>query len=298
MNWALVSFDWNQARAFLATVEEGSLSAAARELGLTQPTLGRQVAALEEKLGVLLFERVGKSLVLTQSGLELLDHVRTMCDAAGRISLAASGQSQTVEGRVCITASDVMSAYILPDAIKRLREQAPLLEIDIFAANDIRNLQLREADIAIRHVRPEEPDLIAKLIGNGAGTFYASQEYLEKHGRPESEDDLAHHGFIGFGDDARLVETLNEMGLSLSSDNFRVGSASGLVAWEMARAGLGIIIMSDKVGENTAGMERLLPNREPMLFPIWLTAHRELHTSRRIRLVYDFLADYLTEEMF
>jgi len=297
MNWNTASFDWNRARAFLATVEEGSLSAAARELGLTQPTLGRQVAALEAELDVLLFERIGKSLVLTQSGFELLDHVRAMYDAANRISLTASGRSQAIEGRVRITASDVFSAYILPDALKQLREIAPLLEIDVVAANDIRNLQLREADIAIRHVRPEQPDLIAKLIGDGAGHFYASSSYLESCGRPASKSDLADHDFVGFSDNTRLVDILNQMGHSLSVDNFRVGSKNGVVAWEMARSGLGIIIMSDKVAEETEGMECVLPDMEPMLFPIWLTVHRELHTSRRIRIVFDLLADFLAKRM-
>ncbi len=297
MNWQNVSFNWNQARAFLATVEEGSLSAAARQLDLTQPTLGRQVAALEATLNVLLFERIGKSLVLTQAGLELLDHVRAMYAAANRVSLTASGQSQAIEGRVRITASDVMSAYILPEALMRLREIAPLMEIDVIAANDIRNLQLREADIAIRHVRPEQPDLIAKLICNGAGNFYASKSYLDKNGRPGSARDLSDHDFIGFGDNARMIETLNQMGLSLALKNFRTGSASGLVAWEMARSGLGLIIMSDKVAIDANDMEHVLPDREPMLFPIWLTAHRELHTSRRIRVVFDLLADFLSERM-
>ena len=108
MEWQSVAFDWNQVRAFLVTAEEGSFSAAARALGLTQPTLGRQVAALEDYLGVTLFERLGRSLSLTQSGLELLDHVRAMGDAASRISLTASGQSQRIEGQVCITATDVL----------------------------------------------------------------------------------------------------------------------------------------------------------------------------------------------
>lgn len=297
MNWNAVSFDWNQARAFLATVEEGSLSAAARQLGLTQPTLGRQVAALEAALDVTLFERIGKSLVLTESGLELLDHVRAMFDAANRVSLTASGQSQAIEGRIRITASDVMSAYILPEALKKLREIAPLVDIDVVAANDIQNLQLREADIAIRHVRPEQPDLIAKLIGDGAAYFYASKSYLRKHGRPTSKSDLTNHSFIGFGDNQRMVDTLNQMGMSLTPGNFRVGSKNGLVAWELARSGMGIVIMSDKVGEPSKDMERLLPEMDPMLFPIWLIAHRELHTSRRVRVAYDLLADFLIKEM-
>jgi len=297
MNWNAVSFDWNQARAFLATVEEGSLSAAARQLGLTQPTLGRQVSALETELDVTLFERIGKSLVLTPSGLELLDHVRAMYDAANRMSLTASGQSQAIEGRIRITASDVMSAYILPPAIKRLREITPLMDIDLIAANDIQNLQQREADIAIRHVRPDQPDLIAKFIGEGKGHFYASKSYLQKHGCPTSKAAFSDHSFIGFGDDQRMVDTLNQMDIQLALDNFRVGSKNGLVAWELARSGLGIIIMSDKVSKPADGMQRILPDMGPLLFPIWLTAHRELHTSRRVRVAFDLLADFLKEEM-
>ncbi len=296
MNWQSVAFDWNQARAFLATVEEGSLSAAARALGLTQPTLGRQVAALEEDLGILLFDRVGKSLVLTPSGVELLDHVRAMCDAANRISLTASGQSQTIDGQVRITASDVMSAHTLPPALERLREIAPLLEIDVVAANDIRDLQLREADIAIRHVRPEQPDLIARHVSDATAHFYASKNYLDRHGRPESFDGLGGHTFIGFGDNDRMIERLNAFGLSLTRANFRVGSESGVVAWEMARQGLGIIVMSDEVAADAPGIERILPEMEPFVFPVWLTTHRELHSSRRIRLVFDLLDDFLTKK--
>ncbi len=297
MNWQSVSFDWNQARAFLATVEEGSLSAAARALGVTQPTLGRQVSALENALDVVLFERVGRSLVLTPSGIELLDHVRTMCEAANRVSLTASGQSQTIEGRVRITASDVMSAYILPPALKELRELAPLLEIDVISANDIRDLQLREADIAIRHVRPEQPDLIARLVSDATAHFYAHESYLEHHGRPEALDELSDHDFIGLGNNDRMIELLTPVGLSLTANNFRAGSESGVVAWEMARSGLGIIIMSNQVAADVPGMEQVLPDIDSFVFPVWLTAHRELHTSRRIRLVFDLLAEFLSERM-
>ena len=296
MNWQSVAFDWNQARAFLATVEEGSLSAAARALGLTQPTLGRQVAALEEQLDTVLFERVGKSLAITPSGVELLDHVRAMYEAANRISLTASGQSQTIEGQVRITASDIMSAYILPSAIKKLRELAPLVEIDVVAANDIRDLQLREADIAIRHIRPEQPDLIARLVAETSAHFYASKNYLDQFGRPNSFDEMSNHDFIGFGNNDRMIESLNPLGLSLTQKNFRLGSESGIVAWKMARNDLGIIVMSDGVAAGASGMERLLPDMEPLVFPVWLTAHRELHTSRRIRVVFDLLAEFLAEE--
>lgn len=293
MNWQSVSFDWNQARAFLATAEEGSLSAAARALGLTQPTLGRQVAAFEEQLDIVLFERVGRSLVLTQSGLELLDHVRTMCEAANRISLTASGQSQSVDGLVRITASDIMSANLLLPAMKQVRETAPLLQIEVVATNDISDLQMREADIAIRHVRPEQPDLIARLVCEATAHFYAAKKYLDQRGRPSSFEEMSDHDFVGFGDNERMMEYLNPVGLSLTLKNFRMGSQSGVVAWEMARHGLGIIVMADEVAAKAPDMERVLPEMEAFVFPMWLTAHRELHTSRRIRLVFDLLAEFL-----
>lgn len=293
MSWKSVSFDWNQARAFLATVEEGSLSAAARALGMTQPTLGRQVAALEAQLDVVLFERVGRSLIPTQSGIELLEHVRTMREAANRISLTASGQSQTIEGQVRITASDMMSAHVLPPAIRRLREIAPLVEIDVVAANDIRDLQMREADIAIRHVRPKQPELIARLVNEATAGFYASTDYLARCGRPQSPQALSNHDFIGFGNNERLIEALAPLGVALTLKNFKVSSESGVVAWEMARGGLGIIVMSDTVAGKTRGIEKILPDNEPIGFPVWLVTHRELHTSRRIRLVYDLLAEFL-----
>ena len=122
MDWRSVNFDWNRARAFLVTAEEGSLSAAAKALGMTQPTLGRQVTALEQELGVVLFERAGRGLILTPNGLNLLEHVRSMGEAAGRVSLAASGQAETIEGSISITASELTSVFLLPPIVERLRE--------------------------------------------------------------------------------------------------------------------------------------------------------------------------------
>ncbi len=297
MTWQPVSFDWNLARAFLATAEEGSLSAAARALGLTQPTLGRQVAALEEELGVVLFERVGRTLALTPSGRQLLEHVKAMRDAANRLSLTASGQSQTIAGKVSITASDVFSFFLMPPFIRRLRELAPELEIDIIAANDIRDLQRREADIAIRHVRPEQPDLIARLLMQAKGFFYASTSYLDQHGRPRSLKDLQGHEFISYGDVDQMLGHLKAMGLPITHANFRLGSNNGIVAWELVRHGFGIAPMSAAVGSRMPGVERVLPDMDPITFPIWLTTHRELHSSRRIRLVFDSLADFMTKDM-
>ena len=295
MNWRAIAFDWNQARAFLATAEEGSLSAAARAIGQTQPTLSRQVSALEERLGVTLFERTGRSVALTQAGVELLDHVRTMAAAANRMTLAASGQSQTVEGLVQITASDLMSAYVLPRAIAELRSIAPLLEIEMVADNNVRDLLLREADIAIRHVRPSQPELVAKLLREETARFYATRPYLDAHGAPALDGDLSRHQFISFADSDRMLEYLRPVGLNLTKANFRLGSRSGVVAWEMARAGMGVAVMSDEIAEKFAEFEPVLTEIAPFAFPTWLVTHRELNTSRRIRLVFDHLAAYLSK---
>jgi len=293
MHWQAVTFDWNQLRAFLATVEEGSLSAAARALGLTQPTVGRQIAALEEELGVILLERSSRAVTPTQSGLELLDHARAMGEAATRVSLAASGQSQDISGLVRITASDMMSAYVLPGMLAGLRDEAPGLQIDLVATNDIRDLLRREADIAVRHVRPEQADLIARLVREETGHPWASSSYLERRGRPKTLADLAKHDFVGFGDNARMIEHLVPLGYPVTLENFRIGSQSGVVAWQLARQGFGIAMMSDSVAEDWQDMERVLPDLEPVNFPVWLVTHRELHTSRRIRLVFDLLAEKL-----
>ena len=285
--------DWNQLHAFLATVETGSLSAAARDLGLTQPTVGRQVAALEQDLGVLLFERVGRSLSLTMAGRELFESARSMSEAASRLTIIASGQSQSIEGLVRITASDIVAAYTLPAILKRLHELAPGIEVEIVTANDIRDLMRREADIAIRHVPPEQPDLIARRCRGTTAHLYAATSYLDMHGRPGDGADLAEANFIGYGESDGLVAELNARGVPVTARNFRWSSGSVVTAWELIRQGLGIGIMFREVAEGADGVEPVLPKLTPFEVPIWLAVHRELHTSRRIRLVFDLLAETL-----
>lgn len=295
MNSSKDSFDWNQVRAFLATVDEGSLSAAARSLGQTQPTLGRQVAALEADLGVTLFERVGRSLRLTTAGAELLTHVRTMADAANRVSLVASGQAQAIEGRVRITASDMVASEVLPPIIATLVRSAPRLQIEVIAANNIQDILKREADIAVRHVRPDQPDLIARLVRENKALFYASRSFLDRMGRPQDIADLQRFDFVGIGDDEEMFRYYRPMGLHLTSENIRVTTANFHTAWEFARLGLGVIPMEERIARLYPEMEPVLPGMDPIMFPVWLTTHRELHTSRRIRLVFDHLAKHLAK---
>ncbi len=294
MDWRTVRFDWNRARAFLVTAEEGSLSAAARALGMTQPTLGRQVTALEEELDVVLFERVGRGLTLTASGLELLDHVRSMGDAAGRVSLVASGQAQSIEGTIAITASEVNSAFLLPSILGRLRRLHPGVELKIVASNSVRDLRRREADIALRNGRPTDPALVATRLRDTPARLYASRSYLERIGNPKTPKDLGDAAFIGFSDDGgRLMNGLNAMGFSLTPKNFPIHTESHLVLWELVKNGLGIGVIIDEVGDAEPRVERVFPALAPIPVPMWLVAHREVHTSRRVRMVFDLLVEQL-----
>ena len=293
MDWRSVKFDWNKARAFLVTAEEGSLSAAARALGMAQPTLCRQVDGLEQELGIVLFERVGRGLTLTPSRLELLDHVRNMGEAAGRVSLTALVQSQALEGTICISASETYATVLLPPIIAKLRKMEPGIQVEIVVANHASDLRRREADIAIRNFRPTEPDLIAKKIGDAHAVLYATPDYIAQIGNPTKPYDLRSADFINMDHSGLMLKGLNTLGLGLTEANFPLLTESYLVMWELVRQGVCIGILDAHIGDADPTVRRVLPDLEPLVFPIWLVAHRELTTNRRIRMVYDFLATEL-----
>lgn len=295
MNWKAVTFDWNQVKAFLATAEEGSLSAAARALGLTQPTLSRQVAGLEDELGVTLFERSHRSMDLTESGIALLEHVRAMGEAATRVSLAATGRSELIDGHVSVTATEGFAIHHLPAIAERVRERAPGIELEIIPANESLNLIRREADIAIRHAQPEHGDLIAKRIGDATAHIYGARHYLDRVGRPATLKDLVNFDFIGFESPTRMLSFFHDLGVPVTREHFQVYSRSGMVILGLIERGLGLSVMTTDIAETRPTLERVLPSLPSIKFPTWLVTHRELHTSRRIRLVFDTIADYVGE---
>lgn len=286
-------FDWTRVRAFLVTAEEGSLSAGARALGLAQPTLGRQVAALEEELGVTLFTRAGRGLELTPAGLDLLDQARAMGEAAGRLGLMASGQTQSVEGSVCISASEIYTCHLLPPIVAQLRRDHPGIRVELVASNAQSDLRRREADIAIRNVRPQEGDLVARLIGEDHGQLYATQAYLDGIGPLRQPQDLAQADFVGFDTVETMAGFLRSRGLPVTRANFPVISASHPAQWAMVLEGAGIGVAPVWLGDPESRVVRALPDFGDIAYPVWLAAHRDLARSRRIRLVFDLLAEKL-----
>ena len=284
------NLDWNQLKAFLETAETGSLSAAARRLGLTQPTLSRQVAAIEQRMGVTLFERVGKRMALTHTGLDLLEHARAMGTAAEALAMTATGRSQAVAGVVSISATDVMATHLLPPLVRRLRDQEPGIAIAVIAADAISDLLRREADIAIRHVKPEQPELIARLVREASACFYASEDWVKTHGHPRTAAHAADLPFVGAGRNGPYLAYLQQHGLPVTEANFSCHAEHSVASWSLVRAGMGIGAMMDDIARQTPGVVRVLDDVPPVVFPVWLVSHRELRTSRRIRVVFEALA--------
>lgn len=290
-----VRFDWNRARAFLVAAEEGSFSAAAKALQTTQSTIGRQIAALEEELGVSLFEKVGRGIEITPSGVELIEHVRTMDQAATRFSLKASGRSSSIEGTVAISATEAVAVYLLPDIIRELREEEPGINIEIVATNTASDLRRREADIAIRNFRPQHSDLIARRLEDMRAHLYATSSYLTRKGPFCSLDDFAKGDFIGFVDNAAYLKGLQQIGLPITGANFPYATESHIVHWSLTKAGAGIGAMVETVGDAEHSVTRVNKDIPPFLIETWIVAHRELRTNRRIRYVFDYLVKALSK---
>lgn len=293
MDWSAVTFDWNRARAFLVTAEEGSLSAAARALGLAQPTVGRQVEAFQEEIGVVLFERAGHNLRLTPAGQALLAHAREMGEAAVALSRVAYGQNNRIEGTVTITASDAYAGLLLPPVLERMREAEPRISVSLLVSNSASDLLRREADIAIRNFRPKEPDLIARKLRTAQARFYASHALIARLGRLHGPGDLAHAPFIGLDDQRAMLNLLAGLGIEVVAEDLPVCTGNFLVLWALVKQGLGIGIIDDRIGDGEPEVARVLPDLDPVEFPVYLVAHRDIYQSPRLRFVYDFLAGAL-----
>jgi DNA-binding transcriptional LysR family regulator len=288
------AFDWTHLQSFLAVADGGSLSAAARSLGSSQPTVGRHVCALEETLGIQLFDRTPAGLSLTPSGADLTEHARAMSEAANRFSLTAAGRTQTIAGTIRITASEIVSAYVLPPILTALRCEENEIEIELVASDRTENLIQREADIAVRMYRPNQADVITRKVGEFDLGIYASKQYLERRGSPQTGADLQSHDVIGYDKDDQIIHGFREAGFKVDRRFFPFRCDNQLVCWKMVIAGYGIGFNQIRVGDADPRVVRVCPDVEIPALPLWLTAHTELKTSRRVRRVFDFLADALT----
>jgi DNA-binding transcriptional LysR family regulator len=282
--------DWNLIRSFVAVAQTGSLSAAARQLGGSQPTLGRHVAELELATGLKLFRRGRAGYELTDDGLALLARAEEVSDRANAFMRAALGAStEAVSGTVRIAASEVVSAYVLPPMIARLGEAEPSIEIEIVASNQVENLLRRDADIAIRMVEPVQQDLIARKVTDIPLCACAAVSYLDRRGRPASFEELPLHDLIGFDRSSTVIDAFGAFGIKLDRHAFRFRADNQIVGWEAVRAGNGIGFGQLPLAERDPLVEVILSDMPLPVLPVWLAMHRDVRTSARIRRVVDFL---------
>lgn len=289
------ALDWSLVQAFLAVAEHGSLSAAARLLGASQPTLGRQIKAMEEQLGAELFQRHDKGFALTDVGTSLLASARAMRDAAYSIERHAAGKGEALEGSVRITASTVVAQHHLPNIVAMMREREPLIAIELDPSDESSNLHYREADIAVRMYRPTQLDLVTQYLGELELGVFAAKSYVARHGVPKAPPELLAHAVVGMDKQTQLIDGFAQAGFRVERDWFRVRCDDQATHWQLVRAGCGIGFAQRSVGcADPSLVEIPLDLKLPRL-PVWLTAHEQIRQTPRVRRIWELLAEGLRE---
>lgn len=279
--------DWDLYRSLLGVLRHGSLSAAARELGLTQPTLGRHIDALEQALGKKLFVRSRHGLSPTRAALALLPHAEAM--EAAVLALLRAGTGDGEAGIVRITASNFIGGQVLPEILARLRERHPSIALELALSDRNQDLSRRDADIAVRMVRPAQKALIAKKLGHVRIALYAHRRYLARRGMPRSVEELRAHDLIGFDRDSASLRSLNA-GFAIDRELFALRSDDTAAQLNALRAGFGIGACQSGVALRDADLVPVLPETISFRLEMWLAMHESLKQSAPVRLVFDRLA--------
>ena len=286
--------DWALWRSFASVIAEGSLSAAARAIGLSQPTIGRHIETLEADLGLPLFERSLTGLKPNPTALRLYEPIKRAETALAEAAILAEGAQSNTSGTVRITASAMISSYVLPEILLSARALHPHIAIETIPSDSAENLLLREADIAIRMFRPTQLELVTKHLGDIPIVPVAHERYLARRGRPTTMAELWQHDLIGFDRSDAILHHARQLGFEVSRDQFVLRSDDQAHLWELIKAGLGIGFGQANLVPRTPGLVALPLDLAIPGLPIWLTTHRELFTSHRIRAIYDAVAAGLT----
>jgi len=282
---------WDLYRSFLAVLREGSLSGAARVLGLAQPTLGRHIDALESLLGEALFTRSAQGLEPTDAAEALRPHAEAIATEAAALLRAASGRRGCVEGVVRITASEVIGVEVLPPILAALRAAHPGLVIELALSNQVEDLLRRQADIAIRMVPPRQEALLARRIGEIPLGLHARRDYLERAGMPGSLADLATHALIGFDRETAVIRSMRARLLGMERMDFALRADSDLTQLAAIRAGVGIGVCQVPIAARDPALVRVLPESFTLPLSTWVVMHESMARNPRCRVVFDALAE-------
>ncbi|RVC20080.1 LysR family transcriptional regulator, partial [Mesorhizobium sp. M7A.F.Ca.CA.004.04.2.1] len=265
-------------KSFVAVAESGSLSAAARKLSASQPTLGRHIGELERALGVTLFRRGRHGYELTEAGSTLFERGKAVSEQASAFSLLALGSVEAIEGTVRIAASEVVAAYVLPEMTMRLGIEEPGIEVEIVASNQVENLLRRDADIAIRMVKPAQNELMARRVCDIELCACAAKSYLDRRGRPLKPADLVDHDLVGFDRGDEIIRGFTQHGIPVTRSSFRFRADNQIVLWEAVRAGNGIGLGQEPLADRDPLIEKVLPDLPLPVLPVWLAMHRDVRT--------------------
>ncbi len=288
--------DWSLWRTFLAVMEAGSLSGAARALSIAQPTVGRQIEALEASLaGEPLFTRSQSGFTPTRTARALEPHARAMAAAAQTLARTAAGEASTMTGVVRLTASDVVGAEILPPILARFREDWPKIDIELALTNRQEDLLRRDADIAVRMARPTQDALLARRIGTIPLVFHGHRSYLQKHGVPRSLQDLYGHTLIGFDRIPTEVAGVKDLPIEVTRDLFSIRTDSELGQLALMRAGVGLCPCQPAIAARDPNLTSLEIDGFDLSMEMWVVMHEDLKADRRLRAVFDHLVAELPE---
>jgi DNA-binding transcriptional LysR family regulator len=285
---------WELFRTFLEVVRDGSLSGAARRLALTQPTAGRHIDALEAALGLSLFVRSPRGLAATPAALELVPHAEAMAAASAALRRAASGEAATDRGTVRVTASEIIGCEVLPPILAGFRHQHPGIALELALDNRNQDLLRRDADIAIRMVRPTQSALVARRIGKITIGLYAHQNYVARFGTPTSVAELAAHGMIGFDRDDHSFRSVGSVARQLTRESFGFRCDSDPAQLAALRAGVGIGGCQVNLAARLPELVPVLPGTIQFAIDMWIVMHEDLKATRRVRLLFDHLSIGLT----
>ncbi len=283
--------DWDLWRSFLAVLETGSLSGAARRLNITQPTVGRHIEALEAALdGAVLFTRSPGGLRPTRAAEALEPHARIMATAAAALLRTASGAADEVRGVIRLTASEVASAEILPSILTEFHEAWPLVEIELAPSNRLEDLLRREVDIAVRMARPTQGALFARKLGTLTISFHAHRAYLQKHGEPTTMEALRGHTVIGYDRVLSVPRAVQGLGFEVTPDLFALRTDNETTQLAYLRAGYGIAACQRQIAARDPNLVPILQGQFGFDLEVWVVMHEDLKTDRRMRLLFDHLA--------
>ena len=282
---------WELYRSFLAVVREGSLSGAARALSLTQPTIGRHIDALESGLGVSLFTRSQAGLIASDGASLLVPYAEAMANAADALQRAASGEAEDDRGTVRVTASEMIGGEVLPSVLSAFREVHPRVIVELVLSNRSEDLLRREADIAVRMIRPSQTALFARKVGVIHLGFHAHPRYLKAHGTPKNLAELREHPLIGF-DKAPSVRRLEGLDFPINRELFAFRCDSDVAQYALLRAGFGIGVCQLGLARRDK-LVHLLPGAFDFALDTWVVMHEDLKSSRRMRLMFDHLVEHL-----